>query len=84
MTVTILSLFDGMACGYIAFKELGIPIGKYYAYEVDKYAVQTSSYNFPDIVHKGNVFNADFSQHKNIDWLIGGHLLEHCPKIQHS
>lgn len=61
-----------MACGYIAFKELGIPIGEYYAYEIDKYAVQTSSYNFPDIVHKGNVFNADFSQHKNIDWLIGG------------
>lgn len=72
MTVTILSLFDGMACGYIAFKELGIPIGKYYAYEIDKYAVQTSSHNFPDIVHKGNVFNADFSQYKNIDWLIGG------------
>ena len=61
-----------MACGYIAFKELGIPIGKYYAYEIDKYAVQTSSYNFPDIEHKGNVFNADFSQHKNVDWLIGG------------
>lgn len=40
--------------------------------EIDKYAVQTSSYNFPDIVHKGNVFNADFSQYKNIDWLIGG------------
>lgn len=72
MTVTILSLFDGMECGYIAFKELGIPIGKYYAYEIDKYAVQTSSYNFPDIEHKGNVFNADFSQYKNIDWLIGG------------
>lgn len=53
MTVTILSLFDGMACGYIAFKELGIPIGKYYAYEIDKYAVQTSSHNFPDIVHNG-------------------------------
>ena len=61
-----------MACGYIAFKDLGISIGKYYAYEIDKYAVQTSSYNFPDIEHKGNVFNADFSQHKNIDWLIGG------------
>lgn len=72
MTVSILSLFDRMACGYIAFKKLGISIGKYYAYEIDKYAVQTSSHNFPDIVHKGNVFNADFSQYKNIDWLIGG------------
>lgn len=61
-----------MACGYIAFKKLDIPIGKYFAYEIDKYAIQTSSHNFPDIVHKGNVFNADFSQYKNIDWLIGG------------
>lgn len=61
-----------MACGYIAFKELGISIGKYYAYEIDKYAIKNSSYNFPDIQHKGNVFNADFSQYKNIDWLIGG------------
>lgn len=61
-----------MACGYIAFKDLGISIGKYYAYEIDKYAIKTSSYNFPDIQHKGNVFNADFSQYINIDWLIGG------------
>lgn len=72
MTVTILSLFDGMACGYIAFKELGIPIGKYYAYEIDKYAIQTSAYNFPQIEHHGDVFKADFSQYENIDWLIGG------------
>lgn len=61
-----------MACGYIAFKDLGISIGKYYAYEIDKYAIKNSSYNFPDIQHKGNVFNADFAQYKNIDWLIGG------------
>lgn len=45
MTVTILSLFDGMACGYIAFKELGIPIGKYYAYEIDKYEVRIDGKN---------------------------------------
>ena len=69
---TILSLFDGMACGYIAFKELNIPIDKYYAYEIDKYAIKTSSHNFPGIEHKGDIFKADFSQYENIDWLIGG------------
>lgn len=68
----VLSLFDGMACGYIAFKELGIPIGEYDAYEIDKYAIQTSAHNFPQIEHHGDVFKADFSQYEGIDWLIGG------------
>lgn len=59
----VLSLFDGMACGYIAFKQLNTPIEKYYAYEIDKYAIQTSAYNFPQIEHHGDVFKADFSQY---------------------
>ena len=68
----VLSLFDGMACGMIAFKELGIPIERYVAYEIDKYAVQTSSHNFPMIEHRGDVFGADFSEFVGFDWLIGG------------
>ena len=68
----VLSLFDGMACGMIAFKELGIPIERYVAYEIDKYAVQTSSHNFPMIEHRGDVFEADFSEFVGFDWLIGG------------
>ena len=68
----VLSLFDGMACGMIAFKELGILIERYVAYEIDKYAVQTSSHNFPMIEHRGDVFEADFSEFVGFDWLIGG------------
>ena len=49
----VLSLFDGMACGMIAFLEENIPVERYVAYEIDKYAVQTSSHNFPQIEHKG-------------------------------
>lgn len=70
--IKVLSLFDGMSCGMLAFKKLGIPIEKYYAYEIDKYAIKTSLYNFPEIKQCGDVFDADFSQYKDIDYLIGG------------
>lgn len=70
--INVLSLFDGMACGMLAFKSLGIQVENYYAYEIDKYAVQTATHNFPDIQELGDVFNADFSQHNDIDWLVGG------------
>lgn len=35
----VLSLFDGMACGYEALKRAGIKVTKYYASEIDKYAM---------------------------------------------
>ena len=56
----------------IAVKELGIEVESYDAYEIDKYAVQVSSHNFPEIKHHGDVFKGDFRQHKGVDWVIGG------------
>ncbi len=41
----VLSLFDGMSCGRIALDQLGIPVEKYYASEIDKYAMQVSAAN---------------------------------------
>lgn len=69
----VLSLFDGMGCGHIALTEMGVPIEKYDAYEIDKYAIQTATHNFPDIVEKGNVFDEDFSQYEGqYDILMSG------------
>ena len=68
----VLSLFDGMACGMIAFKELGIPIERYVAYEIDKFAVKTATHNFPQIEEMGDVFAADFNEYRGFDWLVGG------------
>lgn len=68
----VLSLFDGMACGALAFGVAGIPIDRYDAFEIDKYAIKTSTHNFPHIAHHGDVFEADFSQYKDCDCLIGG------------
>lgn len=70
--VKVLSLFDGMACGYLAFDSAGLKINQYDAFEIDEYAVKLSSHNYPDIVHHGNVFEGDFSQFEGYDYLIGG------------
>lgn len=68
----IVSLFDGMACGMLAMLGADVKVDEYYAYEIDKYAVQTATHNFPDIVECGDVFKADFTQYKDIDFIVGG------------
>ena len=68
----VLSLFDGMACGMLAMLQQGIPVERYVAYEIDKYAIKTSQHNFPMIEHRGDVFEADFTEFEGFDYLIGG------------
>lgn len=68
----VLSLFDGMSCGMLAFQKCGIKIDEYIAYEIDKYAVKTSKHNFPNIKHMGDVFEADFSNYYGFDFIMGG------------
>ena len=72
MGVKILSLFDGMACGMLAMQKSGVEVDEYTAYEIDKYAVQTATHNFPMIKECGDVFKADFTQYKDIDYIVGG------------
>lgn len=68
----VLSLFDGMSCGRIALQELGIPIEKYYASEVDKFAIQNTMANFPDTIQLGDVRNIIGRALGHVDMLIGG------------
>ena len=68
----VLSLFDGMACGMLAMQAAGITVDRYVAYEIDKYAVQTSQHNFPMIEHRGDVFQADFTEFSGFDFVVGG------------
>lgn len=51
----VLSLFDGIACGYEALQRAWIPIDVYYASEIDKYAIQIAQKNHPDIIQLGDV-----------------------------
>lgn len=56
----------------LALIDAGIKVERYVAYEIDKYAIQTSSHNFPMIEHCGDVFEADFTEYCDFDFLIGG------------
>ena len=68
----VLSLFDGISCGMVALERAGIPVERYVAYEIDKYAIQVSKKNYPHIEHCGDVTTADFTQYEGFDLLIGG------------
>ncbi|PTL34568.1 DNA (cytosine-5-)-methyltransferase [Prevotella sp. oral taxon 376] len=70
--MNVLSLFDGMSCGRIAPKELGITPNIYYASEIDKHAIAQTQLNFPDTVQLGSVTDVDVSKLEPIDLLIGG------------
>lgn len=54
--VEVLSMYDGMSCGHIALDKLGVEIASYHATEIDKFAIQTTQANFPDVVQLGDAF----------------------------
>ena len=70
--MNVLSLFDGMSCGQIALKKLGIKVDKYYASEIDKYAIEVTQANFPNTIQLGDVTKLDTSKLPHIDLIMGG------------
>lgn len=66
---TIVSLFDGISCCYMALKKAEIQFDKYIASEVDKYAQKASQYNFPNIIRVGDVRNVNINEPI---WLLAG------------
>lgn len=63
-----------MSCGQIALRELGVPIERYYASEIDKHAIKQTQLNFPDTIQLGDVekwreWNIEWSE---IDLLLAG------------
>lgn len=70
--LTVLSLFDGISCGRVALERANIPVAKYYASEIDKYAIQVTQKNWPDTIKIGDVKNVWARNLPKIDLLIGG------------
>ena len=68
----VLSLFDGMSCGHLALDKAGIKVDKYYASEIDKYAIQVTMANYPNTIQLGDVTNVNPLKLDKIDLLIGG------------
>ena len=70
--MNVLSLFDGMSCGMIALDRLGIKVDKYYASEIDKYAIEVSQNNYPEIIQVGDVCNIKAEDYQDIDLILAG------------
>jgi DNA (cytosine-5)-methyltransferase 3A len=58
----------------VALERAGIPVERYYAYEIEPNAIKISKKNYPQIIHCGDVNETDFCQFtlQGIDLLIGG------------
>ncbi len=70
--MNVVSYFDGMSCGQIALDKLNVKVDNYFAYEIDKYAMQVTQKNYPNTKQMGSVTDAKLNELPKIDLLIGG------------
>ena len=63
--IKVLSMYDGIGTGRYCLDKMGFTNVKYYAYEIDKYAIQIAKSNYPDIIECGDAF-----QVRNKDWKL--------------
>lgn len=68
----VLSLFDGMSCGQIALKKIGITPEVYYASEIDKFAIKQTQLNFPNTIQVGDVRDLNVEDLGHIDLILAG------------
>ncbi|MFV0351832.1 MAG: DNA cytosine methyltransferase [Oscillospiraceae bacterium] len=54
--ILALSMYDGIGTGRYCLDKLGFTNNTYKAYEIDKYAMQIASHNYPDIIQCGDAF----------------------------
>lgn len=76
--MNILSLFDGISCGRVALERAGIKVDKYYASEIDRYAIQIALKNYPDTIAdiSGRIYRGDF-KHPAVQ-MLGKRLDSRC------
>ncbi len=55
--IVVLSLYDGISTGRYCLEQLGFTNVDYYAYEIDKYAIQVAQKNYPSTIQRGNAFS---------------------------
>ena len=55
--IIVLSMYDGIGTGRYCFDKLGYRNIRYFAYEIEKPAIEIAKTNFPDIVQCGDAFS---------------------------
>lgn len=65
----VLSLFDGISCGQIAFDRLGVKFdgveNVYFASEIKKIAIKTTMLNYPNTVQIGDITKVHYDEKTN-------------------
>ena len=84
--MNVLSLFDGISCGQVAFDKLGVKFERernhYFASEIKPIAIKCAKENYPNTIEIGDVtkvhykdgilFTENGQYETNIDMIIGG------------
>lgn len=65
--ILCLSMYDGIGTGRYCLDKMGFKNVRYYAYEIDKFAMKIENNNFHDIVQCGDAFDV-----RRGNWKIGG------------
>lgn len=68
----VLSLFDGISCFQIAFRELGIKNYIAYVAEINKHAIRVTQHHFPNTNQVGNIVELDPYDYRDVDLVVGG------------
>lgn len=66
--INTLSTFNGMGCIWYALKRAGIPMGKCYSSEIDKYATQANNAAYEDTIQLNDVTKWREWREWDIDW----------------
>ena len=77
-----MSLCGGIETGLLALHELCIPVKEYHTYEILPEAIAVSTYHFPQIVHHGDLYKANFEQFKDFDLLLAGTCCQSLSKAR--
>lgn len=60
--LNVLSLCDGISCGYMALLKANIPVNHYFSSEIKDIAIRCSRENFPEIIQIGDVTKISYNK----------------------
>ena len=78
--MNVLSLFDGISCGQVAFERARIKVENYFASEIKEIAIKVAMNNYPKTIQLGDVRELNVSKIPKVDILIGGSPCQNLSK----
>lgn len=70
--INVFSGFDGMSCGQVVLKDLGVNLKNYFASEIKDHAIKITQTHFPDTKQLGDITKIKGCDLPEIDLFIGG------------